>query len=546
MTGAIEPPVAARRMSRADIDLLRAALLDGDAAISAFRAWRPTLDLATLPYGHQRLLPLLQRNMTRLGIEDPYIERFRGIRRYFWVRNLRSMALARSLFEALNQGTVPFIVLKGAALIAGYLDDRSLRPMDDIDILVRDEHVPEAVAILAARGLFPALSDERQLPQERTQRFLRNERVRSNLAGWQFVGHEQNIDLHWRALHLDRRPEADARFWRDSRTVDFDGLPVRVLDPAHHLLHLCAHAAQDRSGSSMQQWAADATTIIRGSPDLSWDRVVEEARARHVSRIVGNSLAFLVAELDLPIPPATIRRLLSAGDWSERAEARLRALGAEAMPPASRTFLAFQDYRRGTGGNLLDRRAISVAPAFLKAWTGGAGSISLGAIALQAMLGHPRWLRRLTGRDRFRAVPDRGRLPRVGEAIDLFGLPAREAALVAGWGLPEASGRWTVAREATTAWRVDAADGDLDLLVDGDPFLVGDKPHLDVEIWANDRLVETLLFRPGETSPLPARMRLKRRAGRGGILFLTFLFRRSRLEPEPGLGSASTFAGSRW
>src|SRR5262249_51154231 len=140
----------ALRMSKSHICLLRAALLDGDAAVRAYRVWRSTVDLATISSGEQRLLPLVHRNVTRLGVADPLFERFRGVRRFYWVRNLRAITLARSLFEELDRSAIPFIVLKGAALVAAYLDDCSLRPMDDIDILVRDQHVADAVAILTA------------------------------------------------------------------------------------------------------------------------------------------------------------------------------------------------------------------------------------------------------------------------------------------------------------------------------------------------------------------------------------------------------------
>ena len=111
-------------------------------------------------YGQQRLLPLLQRNLTCLGIEDPLIDRFRGLRRYFWVRNLKAMAFAQDVFAALDRDDVPFIVLKGAALVACYLDDRSLRPMDDIDVLVPEERLTDAIMVLAgmnikSQGSFP-------------------------------------------------------------------------------------------------------------------------------------------------------------------------------------------------------------------------------------------------------------------------------------------------------------------------------------------------------------------------------------------------------
>ena len=312
------PHALAVRMSRSNICLLRAALLDGDAAVRAYRVWRSTLDLATISYGEQRLLPLVHRNITRLGVTDPLIERFRGIRRYYWVRNYRSIALVRSLFEELDRSAIPFVVLKGAALVAAYLDDPSLRPMDDIDILVQDEHVPAAVSILTAMGLTPPGMDAR---------LVHDRRVRSTIPGWPFQGANQDIDLHWRALHLDRRPHADDRFWQSTQEASLDGMAVRILDPAHQLLHIFAHAAQDFGGAAVQQWPADAALVIRGARDLSWERLIGEAGARRISAITANGLAFLACEIDLPVPDAVMTELRAAVRWTERVEARLRAGG---------------------------------------------------------------------------------------------------------------------------------------------------------------------------------------------------------------------------
>ena len=80
---AFTPRSFVHHISPSNLLLLKAALLDGTEAIAAYRAWRPTLDFATISYGQQRLLPLLQKNLTRLGIEDPLAYRFRGIRRHF-------------------------------------------------------------------------------------------------------------------------------------------------------------------------------------------------------------------------------------------------------------------------------------------------------------------------------------------------------------------------------------------------------------------------------------------------------------------------------
>jgi Uncharacterised nucleotidyltransferase len=208
----------------------------------------------------------LQHNLTRLGIEDSLFDRLRGIRRYFWVRNLKVMTFARGVFAALDRAGVPFIVLKGAALVACYLDDRSLRPMDDMDIFVPEERLADAIAALAELNLVPAGT---------SRHFIEAKHIQS-LPGWPFVGSGQNIDLHWKVLHSDLRPHADDRFWQAARKASLDGVPVTVLDPADQLIHLCAHAAQAPDAAAAQHWPADATLVIRGSrifaSSASWTR----------------------------------------------------------------------------------------------------------------------------------------------------------------------------------------------------------------------------------------------------------------------------------
>ncbi len=348
-------------MSASDVDLLRAALLDGEAAERSFRAWRQTLDLETIPYGQQRLLPLLQANMVRLKIDDPMIDRFRGVRRYHWARNLHSMALAHSVFESLRQNEVPFIVLKGAAIVAAYLSDRSLRPMDDIDVLVHDEHVATAVSALTDIGLAPPNMDPR---------IVADQRLRESLPGWSFEGHHQNIDLHWRALHLDRTPHADDRFWKAHRTASLDGDPIWILDPAHHLLHIIAHAAQELASAAVQQWSADAVVLIRQSVGFSWDELLSEASERQLSAVTLDALEFLRRELDVSVPQWALMELGAASTWLERTEGRLRAEGPRTrLSRSSQLLLEFQDFRRGSDRSLR-RHALDALPAFLRACTG--------------------------------------------------------------------------------------------------------------------------------------------------------------------------------
>ena len=503
-----------QKISSSNLLLLKAALLDEDAAIHAYRAWRPTLDLETISYGQQRLLPLLQHNLTRLGIEDPLLERFRGIRRYFWVRNLKAMTFAQRVFAAFDQSGVPFIVLKGAALVACYLADRSLRPMDDVDILVSDDQVENAIAVLTAIKL---------LPKGVSPRYLTLSSVRSSVPGWEFLGPDQNIDLHWKALHLDQRPEADDWWWQDHRKASLDGMPIRVLDPADQLIHICAHAAQQHAAAAAEQWPADAITVIRGSPDLCVERLVSEADRRGLSAIIAEGLDFLAQEFNVSMPNAAISRMRAAASWTERAEIRLRA-----EPPKTRIrqgLLTLLDFRRKSPGGV-NHSIARVLPTFLKSWAGVGQMTPAIVVAAQAILGRPSSLRRILGRDRYRFSPDIDRLPKVGETFELGGSEFEEAPLITGWSIPERTGRWTVGQEATIAWCVRGQDQDLTLLIDGSPALHEEPPLQRIELWANDRCLASWRFQD-LMSQLPAHILVPRGLMRNrDVLMLTFLIYR--------------------
>ena len=513
-----KPRSFAQRLSSSNLLLLRAALLDGDIAIAAYRAWRPTIDLDTLGNGQNRLLPLLQRNLTRLGIDDPLMDRFRGIRRYYWVRNMQAMAFAQRVFTALDQASVPFIVLKGAALIACYLADRSLRPMDDIDILVPQGRVADTIAVLTAMNLHPG---------QISPRYFTSSSLQSRVPGWGFCGTDQsmNIDLHWKALHLDRRPEADDRFWLTHRETSFDGMPIRVLDPAHQLIHICAHAAQPTAGASAEQWPADAILVIRGSTDLCFERLVSEADERGLSAIMGEALGFLAQEFSISIPNAAIPRMRAAASWTERTEMRLLADPPKATRISSFR-LALLDFRRGHPGGV-SRSVAGVLPAFLKSWSGVGRITPAFIVALQAVLRWPGWLRRSLGRDRYRILPGTDRLPKVGDTLKFDGAEFEETPFIAGWGFPESKGRWTHSSEATVAWCVRGHDQDLTLHIDCTSALHDKAPIQRVDLWGNDRHLASWRFQMDTVSPLLARIHVPRVLIRNrDVLFVTFIIRR--------------------
>jgi hypothetical protein len=142
----------------------------------------------------------------------------------------------------------------------------------------------------------------------------------------------------------------------------------------------------------------------------------------------------------------------------------------------------------------------------------------------QVILGHPSWLRRILGRDRYR-VADSDGLLKVG--CTLKPGVSEETPLISGWHIPEPTGCWTLGHEATIAWCVGEHEQDLLLQIDGTAALDERVPVQRIDLWANDRRLASWRFKLDTPSLLPPRVLVPRDLIRNrDVLMLTFLIRR--------------------
>src|SRR5947207_6928619 len=118
-----------RRPSPADLEqlLLRAALLDGDAALDAWESARALpRHIDDAPY---RVLPQLYRNLSALGVEDPEMVRLKGVYRHCWTSNQTRLAAAQRALDALRGARLEALPLVGTQEVAV--------PVERLGVLVR-------------------------------------------------------------------------------------------------------------------------------------------------------------------------------------------------------------------------------------------------------------------------------------------------------------------------------------------------------------------------------------------------------------------------
>jgi hypothetical protein len=292
MTANVEP---VRRLSDPrGLLLAQAALLDGPAAVQAWQQWcRSGYSIERLDYGSYRLLALVFRNLTAAGVADERLATLKGVYRHAWYSNQRLFHHGGGALRALEAAGLPTMLLKGAALVADDPTLAGVRLMDDLDILVREEHLRDAVAVLGAAGW--RARDTRPL-EVLVGRFHSTEF--DHPAG-------AELDLHWRPFVCGATDEA---LWQAARGARLAGASTLTPDSADQLALTCLHGLG--WDPAPLRWIVDAMLIMRAeSGELNWAAAIERARIWNDTRALRDTLTLLKSEFAAPVPPGVLTEL---------------------------------------------------------------------------------------------------------------------------------------------------------------------------------------------------------------------------------------------
>jgi len=297
--------------------LLRAALGSGETAERALQDWLQDLDLDAVDLASYRLLPLLWSRTRHGGRQLPQAERVRGVYRKAWTRTQVLLHRAAPVVAALRERDIPLLVLKGAALAPRYYPEPGSRFMNDVDLLVPTGRGREARSVLASLGWRPGI----RLPETYLDSI--------HALGYQ-DGRGGDVDLHWHALWECCNAGDDDALWAAALPMELCGHTVRTLSTTDHLLHVCAHGLR-WSDPPAVHWVADAYLLVtRATEPVDWERLVRQARHRHLAPQLRLALGLLRDQLGADVPDAVVRSLADAPAplWN-RAELRARM-----APPA--------------------------------------------------------------------------------------------------------------------------------------------------------------------------------------------------------------------
>ena len=185
------------------------------------------------------MAPLVKRNLSLAEVRLPSsVQRdlLALTLRHRLINQVRSRVLS-DLVRAFHQADLPYRILKGAALAYTLYPEPGLRPMKDMDILVRDRDLKQVCELLQQAGY-------RQNGQGTTST------ERHHLPEFHQVvdGFTLTIELHNHILlETSARPSGRMEDMHTS-PMQFslpDGVQATTLGPADMLYHLCRHAFYD-------------------------------------------------------------------------------------------------------------------------------------------------------------------------------------------------------------------------------------------------------------------------------------------------------------
>ncbi|MGI8623285.1 MAG: nucleotidyltransferase family protein [Solirubrobacteraceae bacterium] len=319
MTAPEQRPAVSRRRENA---LLFAVVGDApgpawDGATWAVLDW----DYLARAAERQGIVPLLQAWLARRRTiaVPPAV----GAQLYnaYWTNHFRNRILLQELADILRAaaaGGVAVMPLKGAVLAPCYYATPALRPMSDLDLLVRPADAEALAALLRGRGYAeppdrPHVLDAPARDPLRRERAFVAERGGTPVlveyrtepldpAIWQLT----ELDPTLTAI-LDRHAE---RMWSRGRCATLAEAPFVRPAPEDLLLHVASHLTT-RHHDFRLLWLHDIAAIVAAHADaFDWDSFARATRALGLAAPVFAALEAAQRWLGAPLPLRRLQRAL--------------------------------------------------------------------------------------------------------------------------------------------------------------------------------------------------------------------------------------------
>jgi len=283
--------------ARTSID--KATIIKVKEALNCRLNWNYIIETA-LQHG---IAPLLYHNLSEMaddgnGIPEKVVGYLRKLYNGNVARNILLYNDLSKVLKAFKHAGIDVIVLKGAALAETVYHDIGLRPLSDIDLLVRKKDLGIAKKTLSELGY---MLDEEVSPEKYNEEFG---------CDLYYTGKVNILEIHWdivRKTKSDRYTRIEiGRIWERAMPAKIAGVDTLVMSPEDMLLHSCVHLPKHRYNRLI--WLSDIVEIIEHN-DIDWGYVIESAEEYRTKAYIYYGLHFTDVLLGCDIPEKVLNEL---------------------------------------------------------------------------------------------------------------------------------------------------------------------------------------------------------------------------------------------
>lgn len=234
-------------------------------------------------------------------------------------RAIAALRQLRSLLEALESEGIPVVPLKGPLLSARLFGDPTLRGCKDLDLLIPESRVGDALRRLSRDYWVPEYAD----------------RLRGRMAHHVELGPRNErwflVELHWGSLSWRHGPRGfDEEIWSSVTRRTDAGLSYLAPDPAVEAVLIASHAAGHLSHRIL--WLADVAALLVQHGEQTWTRALEMATRWKIRGSTRTGTAMAARLMNVPLPEPLQRAGGVRDHTADWVLSRLRAGTTVAIP----------------------------------------------------------------------------------------------------------------------------------------------------------------------------------------------------------------------
>ena len=199
----------------------------------------------------------------------------------------------KKIVAGLEEGGIPVILLKGGFLAANIYENIALRPLRDLDLLVKKKDILPSAGILERLGYLPIVKVKEQLEDD----FAYSITLAKENSG---INGSVSLDLHWHILNASWLMALSSgkcdmeRIWASAEQALVLDIPVRILAPPHLFICLAVNAFTHCYQRIIL--LADLSHLLsRYEKIINWDSLRQEARRCHLENILDYTLKSITA-----------------------------------------------------------------------------------------------------------------------------------------------------------------------------------------------------------------------------------------------------------